>query len=42
MEINEEQQNYAHNLALQEEEEGNVTLDTRTIRYAFGPDFLEL
>ena len=40
MEINEEQQNYAHAIALQEEEEGNSSLDTRTIKYAFGPDFL--
>ena len=42
MHITEEQQNYAHNLALKEEEEGNISLDTRTIKYHFGPDFLEL
>ena len=40
LEINEDQQNYAHGIALQEEEDGNVSLDTRTIKYGFSPDFL--
>ena len=28
--------------ALSEEEESDVTLETRTIKYHFGPDFLKL
>eukprot|EP00347_Sterkiella_histriomuscorum_P020011 403339439 len=42
MSINEDQQNYAHNIALQEEDDGKQSLETRTIRYQFGPHFLEL
>ena len=42
LDISEEMQEYADIKARKEEEEGNQNLDTRTIRYNFGPDFLEL
>ena len=42
MYISEEQQAEADKMARKEEEDGLVSLDTRTIRYSFGPDFLNL
>ena len=40
--ITEEQQAFADKHARREEENGNVTLQTRTVRYKFGPQFLDL
>ena len=42
MEITEEQNAEADKKSKLEEEEGNVSLHTRTIQYHFGPDFLQL
>ena len=42
MEISEENQAYGDRLAREEELAGNVSLETRTVKYNFGPDFLKL
>ena len=42
MHITEEQQIMADKHARQEEEDGNIDLNTRTIKYHFGPHFLDL
>ena len=42
MHITEEQQSYADKLARKEEDEGKISLETRTVKYEFGADFLEL
>ncbi len=40
MQITEEQNAMADKYARQEEETGNASIETRTIKYSFGPDFL--
>ena len=40
MQISEEQNTNADRMARNEEEDDNVQMDTRTVMYSFGPDFL--
>ena len=42
LDIGEEMQDYAHLKAVAEENEGCTSLQSRTIKYPFGPQFLEL
>ncbi len=42
VQITEEQQAYAHEMALTEERDGEASLETRTILYHFGPQFFDL
>ena len=42
LDIGEEMQDYAHLNAVAEENEGRTSLQSRTIKYPFGPQFLEL